>query len=73
MYSLEGKKIWVAGHNGMVGSALVRRLPSENCEILSVSHETLDLRDQAAVKGWMAENKPDCVVLGGGAGRRYYG
>ena len=63
MYSLEGKKIWVAGHNGMVGSALVRRLPSEDCEILSVSHETLDLRDQAAVKGWMAENKPDCVVL----------
>lgn len=62
-YSLKGKKIWVAGHSGMVGSALVRRLSCEPCEILSVDHGALDLCNQAAVKDWMRENKPDAVIL----------
>ncbi len=63
MYSLKGKKVWVAGHNGMVGSALVRRLSQENCDVLGVEHKELDLRDQAKVKEWMQENKPDVVVI----------
>lgn len=62
-YSLEGKKVWVAGHRGMVGSAIVRRLASENCEVLTVSHSELDLKDQAAVRSWMADAKPDAVFL----------
>ncbi len=62
-YSLEGKKIWVAGHSGMVGSALVRRLASEPCEVLTATHGDLDLRDQAAVKAWMHQHKPDAVIL----------
>ncbi|HKY18593.1 MAG TPA: GDP-L-fucose synthase [Rhizomicrobium sp.] len=62
-YTLAGKRIWVAGHRGMVGSALVRRLESENCTILTVGRGTLDLRDAGAVKNWMHTNKPQAVVL----------
>lgn len=59
-FSLRNKKVWVAGHRGMVGGALVRRLERENCEILTNS---LDLRRQDAVERWMAEHQPDAVVL----------
>ena len=62
-YRLSGKRIWVAGHRGMVGSAVVRRLEAEGCEVLTAGRDTLDLRDQAAVARWMADNRPDAVVL----------
>jgi GDP-L-fucose synthase len=62
-YDLNGKRIWVAGHRGMVGSALVRRLKSENCEILSASRDQLDLRRQDAVEKWMARERPDALIL----------
>jgi len=62
-YSLEGKRIWVAGHTGMVGKAVVRRLQSERCQILTADHRQLDLRDQAATKAWMRENRPQAVVI----------
>ena len=60
---LSGKKVWVAGHSGMVGSALVRRLEFENCELLMASRAELDLCDQAAVRRWMGQHKPDLVFL----------
>ena len=60
---LAGKRIWVAGHRGMVGSALVRRLASENCEVVFAPRAELDLTRQAAVETWVAEAKPDIVVL----------
>lgn len=63
VYSLAGKRIFVAGHRGMVGSALVRRLARENCEILTAGRDTLNLLDQAAVRGWLADKKPDAVIL----------
>ncbi len=63
IFPLEGKRIWVAGHRGMVGSAVVRRLGTEDCEILTVGRETLDLTEQAAVSDWLQEMKPDAVVL----------
>jgi GDP-L-fucose synthase len=63
IYSLAGKRVWVAGHTGMAGSALVRRLGAENCEILTVSHGDLDLRNQAAVEAWLAREAPQVVVL----------
>ena len=63
MFDLANKRVWVAGHRGMVGSALVRRLASEQCEVLTVDSRTLDLRDQAAVRRWMARERPDVVVL----------
>jgi GDP-L-fucose synthase len=62
-YSLEDKKIWIAGHRGMVGGAVVRRLESENCEVLLAGREIVDLCDQSAVRDWMAMNRPDCIVL----------
>ncbi len=63
MYELAGKKIWVAGHRGMVGSAIVRRLASEDCEVLTSPREALDLRNQEAVAGWMKDHRPDAVFL----------
>ena len=62
-YSLVGKRVWIAGHRGMVGGAIVRRLASENCEVVTVPRAELDLKDQAAVRGWVEKNKPDAVFL----------
>ncbi len=62
-YSLAGRKVWVAGHRGMVGSALVRRLAGENCEILTVGRGELDLTRQAEVEAWMAAERPQAVFL----------
>lgn len=63
MFSLRDKKIFVAGHNGMVGSALCRRFQNEDCEVLIANRTDLDLRHQAEVSDWMAEHKPDAVIL----------
>ncbi|WP_375403465.1 GDP-L-fucose synthase family protein [uncultured Sphingomonas sp.] len=63
MYDLTGKRVWVAGHRGMVGSAIVRRLGSEDCEVLTVGRDELDLRDQDGVIDWMADRRPDAVFL----------
>ncbi|GAA0266798.1 GDP-L-fucose synthase [Alteraurantiacibacter aestuarii] len=62
MYQLAGKRVYVAGHRGMVGSAIVRRLAQENCELLTSPRE-VDLREQAAVREWFAANRPDTVVV----------
>ena len=61
-YSLAGKRVYVAGHKGMVGSALVRRLEREDCTILTADR-AVDLREQAAVRDWFALNRPDAVML----------
>src|SRR5215469_3008169 len=63
VFPLAGKRVWVAGHRGMVGAALVRRLAAEDCEILTVDRATLDLRRQAATEAWMAETRPEAVIL----------
>ncbi len=62
-FSLKGKRVWVAGHRGMVGRAVVRRLESEDCEILTVDRATLDLKDSNKTYDWMRAAKPDVVVL----------
>lgn len=62
-YSLAGKRVFVAGHRGMVGSAIVRRLASEDCEILTIGRTEVDLRDQAGVRAWLGDRKPHTVVL----------
>ena len=62
-YSLAGKRVWVAGHNGMVGSALLRRLARENCTILTVARGEADLRRQSEVEAFMARAKPQAVFL----------
>jgi len=63
LYRLEGKRIWVAGDGGMVGSAIVRRLAGSFCEILTVPRTLLDLRRQADVEDWAAEARPDVVIV----------
>jgi len=63
IFEIQGKRIWVAGHRGMVGSAIARRLDREDCEILKVPRAEVDLRRQAEVEDWLAANKPDAVVL----------
>ncbi len=62
-YSLAGKKVWVAGHNGMVGSALVRALSAKDCEIITASRSELDLTRQADVETWMAAHKPEVIFM----------
>lgn len=62
-YSLEGKRVWVAGHRGMVGSAIVRRLAGEGCTVLTVSRSEVDLKNQASVANWMEAAKPDAIFL----------
>ena len=63
-YSLEGKRVWVAGHRGMVGSALVRRLEKENpAEILKVTRHEVDLINQASTTQWVDQAKPDAVFI----------
>lgn len=63
MFDLAGKRVWVAGHGGMVGSAIVRGLSKEDCEIVTVDRDRLDLRDQRAVLAWMRDARPDVVFL----------
>lgn len=63
IYPLNGKRIFVAGHRGMVGSALVRRLQKIDCEILTVTHKEIDLRRQAETEAWLAATKPDTVFV----------
>jgi GDP-L-fucose synthase len=62
-FDLSGKRVWVAGHRGMVGSAVVRRLAREDCEVVSVGRDRLDLTDQQATRAWIARERPDVVVL----------
>ena len=63
-FDLTGARIWVAGHKGMVGSAVVRRLGRERLgSILTVDRASLDLRRQSDVERWMADTRPDVVIL----------
>lgn len=62
-YDLKGKRIWVAGHRGMVGGAVARRLAVEGSEVITAGRDVVDLVDQAQVRSWMAANRPDAIVL----------
>lgn len=62
-FSLKGKRIYVAGHRGMVGSAIVRRLAREDCEIVTAGRAELDLKRQDQVDRWMAETRPDAIFM----------
>ena len=63
VFPLAGKKIWVAGHKGMVGRSLVRRLEREGCELLTATRAQLDLSVQADVNRWVETHKPDAVFF----------
>jgi len=63
IYRLAGKRVWIAGHRGMVGAAVLRRLQQERCELLTVDRETVDLTRQEAVERWMDEARPQAIFL----------
>ncbi|MFQ6018188.1 MAG: GDP-L-fucose synthase family protein [Kiloniellaceae bacterium] len=63
LFDIRGRRVWVAGHRGMVGSAILRRLAGEDCEVLTAGREALDLTRQAEVEDWMAAEKPAAVFL----------
>jgi GDP-L-fucose synthase len=62
-FDLSGKRVWVAGHRGMAGAAIVRRLASESCEIVTAARNELDLLRQAEVQAWVGDRKIDAVFL----------
>jgi GDP-L-fucose synthase len=62
-YDLSGKRVWVAGGRGMVGSAICRRLERENCDLIIAGRDVLDLLDQGAVNEWFRKEKPDAVFV----------
>jgi GDP-L-fucose synthase len=62
-FDLSGKRVFVAGHRGMVGSAIVRQLEQIDCEVLTASRAELDLIDQAATRQWIADQRPDAIVV----------
>ncbi|MFB9791936.1 MULTISPECIES: GDP-L-fucose synthase family protein [Shinella] len=62
-YDLRGKRVWVAGHRGMVGSALLRRLEDENCDLQTVPRSEVDLTSQADTANWMRKARPEAVFI----------
>jgi GDP-L-fucose synthase len=66
LFELKGRRVYVAGHNGMAGSAIVRRLAAEGCDVLTVERKAVDLTDQGAAESWLAAHKPDAVFLAAG-------
>src|SRR6516225_8068870 len=60
-FDLAGRRVFVAGHRGMVGAALVRRLASERCEVLTADRRVLDLARQADTQDWLRDKRPDVV------------
>lgn len=63
LYPLAGKRVWVAGHKGMVGSAIVRRLEREDCEVVISDRRTVDLRRQSEVEAWVDQVRPQAIFL----------
>ena len=61
--SLEGRRVWVAGHRGMVGAALMRRMTGEGAVLLTVPHAQLDLRRQTETEDWIASNRPEFILI----------
>jgi GDP-L-fucose synthase len=65
-FDLRGKRIFVAGHTGMAGSAIIRRLRTENVEVLTIGHRELDLARQEPTEKYLCKLQPDIVVVAAG-------
>lgn len=63
VFPLEGQRVWVAGHRGMVGSAVVRRLAGEGCVLVGLDEPRADLRRQDAVEALIGRLRPDAIVM----------
>ena len=62
-FSLRGRRVFVSGHRGLVGSACLRRLEKEDCEIILASRDEVDLTRQAEVERFMALRRPEVVII----------
>ena len=63
-YDLTGKRVWVAGHRGMVGAALVRRLETESvAQVITAGRDVVDLTRQDEVESWLGKTKPDVIIV----------
>jgi GDP-L-fucose synthase len=62
-YALRSKRVWVAGHRGLVGSAILRRLAREDCDVLVAPRDKADLRDAAQVDRFLRETRPQAIFL----------
>jgi GDP-L-fucose synthase len=62
-YSLKNKKVWIAGHTGMVGSSITTALSKIDCEVIKATHSELDLTEKKCVMEWIAEKKPDAIII----------
>src|SRR6516165_5144447 len=63
LFPLAGRRVFVAGHRGMVGSALVRRLAGEGCEIVTAGRGQVDLRRQQPTEDWIRAQRPDAIIV----------
>ncbi|PZP56741.1 MAG: GDP-fucose synthetase [Micavibrio aeruginosavorus] len=63
MFDISGKKIWIAGHSGLVGAALVSKFSSLDCKILTASRAELDLTRQEQAEDWISLQKPDVIII----------
>ena len=62
-FQMENTKVWIAGHRGLVGGAIAKRLSRENCSIVTIDRNKLDLRDQIGVKKWLEKEKPSVIIV----------
>ena len=62
-FGLKNKRVWVAGHNGMVGKAIQKRLAKENCNIITADKNQLNLTDQTKTYNWIKKKAPQVVFL----------
>ncbi len=62
-FQMENTKVWIAGHRGLVGGAIAKRLSRENCSIVTIDRNALDLRDQIGVKKWLEKEKPSVIII----------
>ena len=62
-FDLRGKRIFVAGHRGMVGGAILRRLAQEDCEVITATRTEMDLIEQVSVRDWMQKMRPDAIIM----------
>jgi len=62
-FDLKGLRVFIAGHRGMVGSALMRRLAGEDCELVTADRRSLDFTRQAETEAFMQDRRPDVVVI----------
>jgi GDP-L-fucose synthase len=66
LFDISAKRVFVAGHRGLVGSAIVRRLAQEDCQVLTADRTVLDLTDQRATEHWLERARPDAIFLAAG-------